>query len=152
MSDIDVRVERLPPMRVAWVRVIGPTPETDALERIRPWAEAAGLFRGPGARKLFGFNNPSPMPGDIEYGYEFWVSLDEGTVPPEGIGVKEFPGGVYAVTTCTIQGIETAWKALFGWVQASGHKATHGQELERILDPLAEEAHLTLDLYLPIEE
>ncbi len=41
---MDVRIERLMPLRVASVRVISEAPERDAWEKLRAWAEPRGLL------------------------------------------------------------------------------------------------------------
>ncbi len=154
MSDLDVRIERLPPMRVAWVRAVGRSPEQDAWRLLSSWAKPAGLLDDPEAHPVFGFNNPGPSAGEQEYGYEFWIAVDTEAQPPAGGGLKDFAGGVYAVTTCRLTGAPSVlehWRALLRWVHASEHtwrRTTH--ELERIRNPLAAEPEVVLDLYLPV--
>ena len=102
MVDLDVRIERLPSMRVAWVRAVGAAPEQDAWRRLSAWAGPAGLLADSSAHPVFGFNNPAAAVGVAEYGYELWIAVDAETQPPEPIGVKQFEGGVYAVTSCKL--------------------------------------------------
>jgi DNA gyrase inhibitor GyrI len=153
MSGLDVRIERLKPMRVAWVRAVGPSPEQEAWTRLSAWARSAGLLDDPVTHPVFGFNNPPPVPGTAEYGYEFWVAIDPGTQPPEGIGVKEFEGGLYAVTSCRVApDMPQSWKALLRWVHTSHHtwrRTSH--ELERVVNPLASPEETVVDLCLPLE-
>ncbi len=156
MVDLDVRIERLPPMRVAWVRAVGRRPELDAWQQLGGWAKPAGLLDDPDAHPVFGFNNPGPSAGETEYGYELWVAVDTGTKPPPGVGLREFAGGTYAVASCRLTGapgvLET-WRALLRWVHGSEHTWRRGtHELERVRNPLAAPAEMMLDLYLPIEE
>ncbi len=105
---------------------------------------------------MFGFNNPGPSPDDPEYGYELWIAVDPETQPPAGVAVKDFAGGVFAVTSCRLAGspsVLESWRALLRWVhcrEQSWRRAAH--ELERIRNPLADEPQIQLDLYLPIEE
>ncbi len=99
MTGLDVRVERLPAMRVAWVRALSRSPERDAWQVLGAWAKAEGLLDDPAAHPVFGFNNPPPAAGAEEYGYEFWIAVGPHAEPPEGIGLKDFPGGLYAVTS-----------------------------------------------------
>jgi len=156
VADLTVRIERLPPMRVAWVRAVGRSPEQDAWEQLDAWAKPAGLLDDPDAHFVFGFNNPGPSAEDPAYGYELWIAVDAGTKPPPGVGVKEFAGGPYAVASCRLAGSPTVletWRALLRWVHASEHtwrRSTH--ELERVRNPLAALPEVVLDLYLPIEE
>ncbi len=153
MTDLEVRIERIEPRRVAWVRAVGQSPELEAWSRLGRWAGPAGLLSDAARHPVFGFNNPSPTSGSPEYGYELWVAIDDETRPPEGIGVKPFEGGLYAVTSCRLgPDMPERWKTLLRWVQASPHRwrrDTH--ELERIQNPLAPPEELVLDLCLPLE-
>jgi DNA gyrase inhibitor GyrI len=155
MTDLDVRIERLRPMRVAWVRAIGPSPEQEAWRLLNSWAKPAGLLDDPVSHPVFGFNNPAPSPRVQGYGYELWIAVDSDVEPPDGIGLKEFPGGLYAVTSCHLgggAGVPHCWKALLRWVHVSQYtwrRTAH--ELERVRNPLAAEHETVLDLYLPLE-
>jgi len=154
MTGLGVRIERLRPMRVAWVRAVGRSPEQEAWSRLSAWARPAGLLDDALAHPVFGFNNPPAAPGVPEYGYEFWVGVDSETQPTEGIGLKQFEGGLYAVTSCHLgPGMAQSWKFLLRWVHTSQHawrRTSH--ELERIVNPLAPPAETVVDLCLPLEE
>jgi len=154
--DLDVHIERLPPMRVAWVRAVSHRPERDAWQLLSAWAKPAGLLDDPEAHPVFGFNNPGPSAGEQEYGYEFWIAVDDRTQPPAGVGLKDFEGGAYAVASCRLAGIPSVlehWRALLRWVHTSEHawrRTAH--ELERIRNPFAAEPDIVLDLCLPVED
>ena len=157
MSDLDVRIVKLPPMRVASVRVISKTPERDAWERLRTWAAPQRLLEDIEMYPVFGFNNPGPEAGREEYGYEFWIRIDADTSPEGEVEAKEFAGGTYAVLSCKLHGdpcgsILEVWHRLLGWVESSEYKWRKTHELERHLNPLAPEEEMVLDLYLPIEQ
>ncbi len=153
MAELDVKIERLKPMRVVWVREVGQNPEQEAWSKLRAWAEPRGLLSQPEAHPVFGFNNPPAAPGTSEYGYEMWIAAE--AEPGEGLAIKEFPGGLYATTCCRViggVGVPATWKALLRWVHTSRYawrRTTH--ELERITSPTASEQDLVLKLYLPIE-
>ena len=154
MAGLEVRIERLRPMRIAWVRSVGTSPEQDAWRLLSAWAGAAGLLTDPVAHPVFGFNNPAAAPGVPEYGYEFWLAVDADTQPPASIGVKEFDGGLYAITSCQLgPAMPEVWKALLRWVHTSQfrwRRTTH--ELERLVNPMAPPDAMTVELCLPIEE
>ena len=121
------------------------------------WAGPKGLLDKSEEHPIFGFNNPPPSPDRKEYGYEFWIRVDPGTESEGEVGVKDFPGGLYAVTSCKLKGdpkgnVFEVWQQLLAWVQSSNYKWRRTHELERSLDPGASEDDLVLDLYLPIEE
>lgn len=154
MTGLDVRIERLGPMRVAWARAVGRSPEQEAWNQLGGWARAAGYLDDPIAHPVFGFNNPPPAPGVPEYGYELWVAVGPETRPPDGIGLKEFEGGLFAVASCRLgSDMPRCWKALLRWVHVSRHtwrRSAH--ELERVLNPLPSSQETLVELYLPLEE
>lgn len=158
MSDLDVRIIKLDPMAVASVRVVSESPEVDAWSKLRAWAEPKGLLRDDENHPIFGFNNPNPQPESREYGYEFWIKVASDVKSEGEIEVKDYPGGLYAVTTCKLtedpsgRNILETWKALLEWVKASKYKWRQVHELEKVHDPMASESDIILDLYLPIEE
>ncbi len=152
MNTLDVRIVTLDPMRVASVLGFGPSPEAVAWEKLAGWAGPRGLLAGPDRPRIFGFNNPSPSPASPNYGYEFWIEVGPGVDTDDQVEVKQFGGGLYAVTRC--QGVETitdTWKLLVAWLAASPYRQASHQWLEEHIsgaDVALEE--LTLDLYAPI--
>ncbi len=59
--ELDVRIEELPPMRVASALAYGPSPEGKSWEKLKEWAIRKNL---PLEKvRSFGFDNPSPSPG-----------------------------------------------------------------------------------------
>jgi len=156
MSAIAVRIEQLPPMRVASVRAFSTAPERDAWEKLQVWAEDQGLLEDSQAHPVFGFNNPSPTRAGGPYGYEYWIRIGPEDAATGGIEVKDFPGGLYAVTTCKLFGdpsgtVMDVWKKLADWVTRNGHQWRQTHELERLHDPRVSGDEIVLDLYLPIE-
>lgn len=155
MADLGVRIVKLDPMSVACTRAFGESPETQAWEQLHAWAKPKGLLDDLVMHPVFGFNNPNPSPGNKEYGYEFWISVEPDEEPDGNIEIKEFPGGLYAVTSCRLLGepnvLET-WKLLWEWVQSSEYRWRETHELEKSKNPMAPEDEIELELYLPIEE
>ena len=163
MKEFEVKIVRLEPMRVASARVISETPENDAWQKMRAWAEPKGLLEDLKKHPVFGFNNPNPSPDRKEYGYEFWIRVEPDVEPEGDIKFKEFEGGLYAVTTCKLkeeleseffqkEGYLESWKKLVDWVKSSKYRYGKRQGLEKAHDPNASEEELVLDLYCPIEE
>ena len=95
MIDLEVRIVKLEPMRVASVRAISETPERDAWEKMRAWAEPKGLLDDVEKHLVFGFNNPNPSPDRKEYGYEFWICIGPDIEPESEIEVKDFVLDLY---------------------------------------------------------
>ena len=163
MKELKASVVRLEPMRVASVCAISKTPEHDAWEKMREWAEPKGLLEDLEKHPVFGFNNPNPSSDRKEYGYEFWIHVGPEIKPEGEIEIKEFEGGLYAVTTCKLkeeieseffqkQGYLESWKKIKDWIKSNKYKFGKHQWLEKAHDPGATEEELILDLYCPIEE
>jgi DNA gyrase inhibitor GyrI len=144
-------------MRVASFRAVSETPEHDAGQKMRAWAEPRGLLEDVQEHPVFGFNNPDPTPDSDEYGYEFWIRIEPDMEPEDEISVKEFDGGLYAVTTCEVRGdpwntIPEVWRELGEWTKTIGYGKGSHQWLEKAHVPTASDDDLVLDLYFPIEE
>lgn len=163
MKELKVGIVELEPMRLARVRVVSETPERDAWAKMRAWADAKGLLEDIEKHPVFGFNNPDPSPDRREYGYEFWIRVGPEMEPEGEIGIKEFEGGLYAVTTCKVkeeleseffqkEGYLESWKKIADWVESSEYEFGRHQWLEKAHDPEASDEELVLDLYCPIEE
>jgi DNA gyrase inhibitor GyrI len=153
-KNLEVRIVNLKQMRIASVRVISKSPENDAWQKLRTWAEPKGLFENVEEHPVFGFNNPPPSPSQKEYGYEFWICIGPDVEVEGEIELKDFPGGLYAVATCTnLADVGETWMRLWNWVNADKciYKWRKTHELEKPHDPVASQENLVLDLYLPIE-
>ena len=75
MSDLDVRIVKLEPVRVASFHGFGESPEDEAWNKLVAWAKPKGLLHDPQHHRIYGFNNPNPSPGSPNYGYEFWMAV-----------------------------------------------------------------------------
>ena len=60
MDDVNVRISRLEPMRVASVLGFGTEPEIEAWGKLIVWAKPLGLLDQPDQYFIFGFNHPEP--------------------------------------------------------------------------------------------
>jgi DNA gyrase inhibitor GyrI len=158
MAELEVYLVKLEPMRVASVHVVSRAPEHEAWEKLRVWAEPLGLLDDIESHPVFGFNNPSPSPARLKYGYEFWIKIDPDVTATGEIELKDFPGGVYAVTSCKLLGdpsgrdVPKTWRKLMKWVKSNKYPWRRTHELEKPRNPLASEEDWVLDLYLPVEE
>ena len=120
-TDLDVRIERLEPMRVATAHAMSETPERDAWEKLRAWAEHKGLFDAGGEIEAIDFQ-----------GGLYAVATCRLHGDPKG-------------------NVIDVWKKLWEWVQSSAYKWRETHELEKLHNPLGAEKDAVLDLYLPIE-
>jgi DNA gyrase inhibitor GyrI len=151
MAPLDVRIETLPPQRVAVVRVTSATPEADAWRTLKAWAAPRGLLDDPDRHPVWGYTSQPPAKDGDAYGYEFWIGIDPGTVLAGAVEAHQFEGGTYAVVTVEGPPDPSAWKRLWDWVRASPYRWRDTHELERPRNPLALEREWGFDLYLPID-
>ncbi len=158
MNTLPVRIVQLEPLRVVSVHGFGVQPEYEAWEKLAAYARPKGYLDNRKQHRIFGFNNPSPSPGSPNYGYEFWITVGPEAKAEEGVEIKNFAGGLYAVTRCEVKGdpgstIPITWKNLFLWREDSQYKEAGHQWLEEHLSaPDAPDGEFVLDLYLPIAE
>ncbi len=157
MSELEVRIVRLEPLRVASFHALSATPEDEAWNKLAAFAKPRGLTDLK-QHRIFGFNNPSPSPGSPNYGYEFCMTVGPEVMPEGEVEVKDFPGGLYAVARCQVRGepynaIPATWQQLVLWREASRYKSASHQWLEeRIAVDDTLDGEWDLDLYLPIGE
>ena len=156
MDELDVRISTLEPMRVASFHAFGLSPELDAAAKLVAWAKPKGYLDDPEKHRIFGFNNPNPSVGSPNYGYEFWIQIDPEEKVEEDVSVKEFEGGLYAITRChSIETITATWMKLAEWVENNSKYQYGTQEmLEEHVGPFPFEVSedFTLDLYCSIRE
>lgn len=157
MSNLDVRIVKLPPMRVACVNGFGESPEGMAFDKMKAWAEAHNLTGKP--HRLFGYNNPDPSPGSPNYGYDVWITVDGSVQADEEARIIDFPGGLYAVARIDVKNpwedIPGTWRELVKWREASQYRHGQHQWLEEhigLLDEMGGDQPFTLDLHMPIVE
>jgi len=155
MSELEVRIVKLEPLRVASVHAYGASPEGKAWDKLVAWAKPKGLLDRPGEQRIFGFNNPDPAPGSPNYGYEFWIVVGPEVQPEGEVKIKEFAGGLYAVARCQVradagQVIGETWQRLMRWCENSQYRLAHHQWLEEHQETTGMPNEFALDLHLPI--
>lgn len=166
-------IKELPDMKVAYYRVISKTPENDAWNHLKKWAEGNKIFNK--AYRIFGFNNPSPEEmkkitdkkgneyfihiDNSEYGYEFVITVDDNALPEnngKGVDIKTIPGGKYAIMSigvgCEEHDIEKGWGKFSKLLKENNYKTT-GRCFEEHLEfnPLGKNDNFRMDLYVEIE-
>ena len=154
MKEFKIRVETLPPLRVAFFRAFSETPEREASETLLAWADRKGLLVDPTSFRCFGFNNPPPWATEgPAYGYESWITVGPDAEPDGVVQIKEFSGSLCAVTSIDrLAEIGAAWEFLYRWVEGNEtYQHAHLDGLEEVLSPIGTpEAELAFNLWLPI--
>jgi DNA gyrase inhibitor GyrI len=154
--DLSVRIIRLEPMRIARTLAFGEEPESLAWNKLLEWARSQGLVDGLQKPRFFGFDNPRPSTRRSPYGYEVWMTVGPEVEPDVeiGIGISDFPGGLFAVTRYDGregQDLKKAWEELVAWVGKSPYRLTRGRWLEEVVNLSGlPQKDLILDLYLPV--
>lgn len=153
---IDPRIKvlkRLKPARIAYYRAEGIEPERKAWLTIYAWTKKNKIAEKLKYFRIFGFDNPSPKPNNPSYGYEFWITVNENIHASGNVKIKDFPGGLYAVTPTTLGTIKEAWRNFVSWQKISRYRQGDHQCLEEHLSPPEKQTEkMQIDLYLPIRE
>ena len=154
MSEIEVKIITLQPMRMISAYGFGPEPEGIAWEKMTAFVEAHELRQDGKMPVTFGFNNPNPSVGSPNYGYELWLPVDENAQPAGDLRIVDFQGGLYAVSRFKgLQNIGDVWAKLAKWVEGSKYQHAHHQWLEELLSGAEQSPDaFVFNLYLPIAE
>jgi AraC family transcriptional regulator len=124
-EKMDVEFKIIEPMRVAFVRHVGPYDEVG-----QAWDTLCTLlgkdgYLGPGSKFLgISYDDPAVTPPE-KLRYDACVTVDENFVPAEGIMVQTIGGGEYAVTTHfgPYDKLGETYSKLFGqWLVQSGRE------------------------------
>jgi effector-binding domain-containing protein len=154
MSELEVRIVKLEPMRMLSSYGFGEEPEGQAWEKMSSFCHAHGLIEDGRIPPTYGFNNPNPSPGTPNYGYEIWLPVGEDVLPEGDLRIVNFSGGLYAVTRFKgLENIGRVWQQLSQWCEESQYKHARHQWLEHLLTPESTPVEeYVFDLYLPIRE
>jgi AraC family transcriptional regulator len=116
-DDLTGRIERLAPLRVGFIRHVGPyedVPPTFA--RLAAWAAAGRPRAQAGNGMLFlgmAHDNPGLTPAD-KLRFDCCVELTHAARPVNDIAIRELPGGMYA--TALHRGAFDGLAATYGWL------------------------------------
>ena len=153
MSEIEVKIVELSPMRVISAYGFGAEPEGSAWEKIQQFAQNKGIDLSDENITTYGFNNPNPSKGSPNYGYEIWLPVGEDTQPEDDLRIVDFSGGLYAVTNFKgLENIGRVWGELVKWREGSQYRQGHHQWLEELKSYEAPPEEFVFNLYLPIVE
>jgi AraC family transcriptional regulator len=153
---MDVEIKCVEPIRVAFVRHVGPYNEVrEAWEKLCTHLGAAGLLTG--ETKFIGvcYDDPEVTPPE-KIRYDACITVDESFEAKSEVGVRMLAGGEYAVTTYIgpYDQLGKTYAKFFGqWLPNSGRELRSGPFLEFYLnDPeKIDPEDLLTDIYAPLE-
>lgn len=150
----EVSLQTLPPMRMACYQVVSREPEDESGKFMDAWVQARNLQGG----RRFGFDVPvsAGQAADGLRGYEQWYSVPDDVKGADGVMMRSFPGGRYAVLrlfnpfVAPFETIPGGWRFLHEWVQSRPEiKCGYHPCLEELVP--GEAGGMDLILYYPIE-
>jgi AraC family transcriptional regulator len=155
-ETMKVQIEHVEPMRVAFVRHIGPYNEVNiAWERLCMRLGKDGLL-GPGTRFIGICYDDPEVTAPERIRYDACVTVDSDFVPEDDVGVQTIGGGEYAITThlgpYDLLG-QTYAKLLGQWLPRSGRELRSEPSLEFYLNApeSTDPEDLITDIYAPLE-
>lgn len=155
-ASMEVRIERLRPLRVAFVRHVGPYREVgQAWEKLCAKLGKEGLLGSDSRFVGVCYDDPEVTPPE-KIRYDACITVGEDFTPEGEVGVQTLPGGEFAVVTHTgpYDRLGQTYAALFGqWLPRSGRELRSHPSLEFYLnDPDGTDPEdLLTDIYAPLE-
>jgi AraC family transcriptional regulator len=153
---MDVRIEQVQPMRVAFIRQIGPYQQAPATwGKLMAWAGPRGLL-GPDTLYIgISHDDPSVTPPD-KLRYDACIPVGPDVQAEGEVGVQEIAGGEYALTTHhgPYMKLDKTYAELCGqWLPGSGREPGSGPcfEIYRNWQDMPPEDDLLTDVYLPLQ-
>lgn len=153
---LDVHIEAVEPMRVAFTRHIGPYGEVEATwKALMAWAGRRGLL-GPGRTALGIVHDDPEVTPPERIRYDACVVVDEGFEGEGDVGLQQVSGGEYAVATHRghYARLSETYTILCGqWLPGSGRQARWAPALEIYRNSLRDTApeELLTDIWVPVE-
>jgi AraC family transcriptional regulator len=136
-DPLQVEVKEIPPMRVVFLRHVGPYSEVGATwSRLMSWAGPRGLL-GPNM-KTFGIVHDDPaVTAADKIRYDACVVVSRPVQPEGEFGVLELPGGRYAVATHRgpYEKLSETYQRIYGaWLPKSGYELGDTPAFEQYLN------------------
>jgi len=150
-----VRIERVGPLRLAFVRHIGPYDEVGiAWGKLMSWAGPRGLI-GPGMQMLGIVHDDYEITPPETLRYDAALPVDATVQPSGDLGIQDLPAGEYAVATHRgpyFKLSETYARLAGEWLPASGRELLTAPAVEIYRNsPFSAAPELLLtDIHLPL--
>ncbi len=152
---MDVKIEKREPLRVAFVRHVGPYQGVgEAWQKLCGWAGPRGLF-GPNTAMLGVCHDDPDVTPPERIRYDACISAPDGLEAEGDVGIQEVAGGDYAVTTHhgPYENLAATYAVLCGeWLPSSGRELRSAPSLEfyRNSPQDTKPEDLVTDIYMPL--
>ncbi len=154
--SMEVRIEKMKPLHVAFVRHVGPYAQVgEAWERVCMQLGREGRL-GAGAKFVGVCYDDPEVTAPEKIRYDACVTVDEDFAPHDDVGVQTLGGGEYVVTTHIgpYNKLNQTYAKLFGqWLPTSGRELRSEPSLEFYLNApeSTDPEELLTDIYAPLE-
>jgi AraC family transcriptional regulator len=155
---LEVRKQHLPPMRVAFLRHVGPFHQVGATwGQLMSWAGRNGLFSSMSGTLGICHDDPDITPPE-KLRYDAAIIVRHAEIRPEGeVGVQELAGGEYAVATHKgpYEKLSVTYARMCGeWLPESSYELAAAPALEfyRNSPMSAAPEDLLTEIYLPLAD
>jgi AraC family transcriptional regulator len=154
-ESMDVHIERVAPMHVAFTRHVGPYREAGAAwAKLMSWAGRRGLLRGRPTLLGVVHDDPEVTPAD-KVRYDACLVVDAAVRAEGEFAAQEIGGGEWAVTTHRgpHEELPRTYARLLGqWLPATGREPRSGPPFEVYRNSPADTApaDLVTDIHLPL--
>ncbi len=158
--DVDVRVEDVKDMTVAYIRHVGPYRGDEQLfdrlfTNLMKWAGPKNLFNPETTRFMTIYHDDPSLTDDDKLRIDVCMTVPEDTEVSGEVGKMSVSGGKYAIGKFEVNADEypLAWKALYGsWLPESGYTPDDRPPFELYLnDPKEHPEHKhQFEIYMPI--
>jgi AraC family transcriptional regulator len=136
-APLDVLIRRIDPLRVAFVRHVGPFDEVGAAwQRLMMWAGPQGLL-GPGLRMLGIVQDDPEITAPEKLRYDAALVVRDGVAPSGEIGIQDVGAGEYAIVLHTgpYNTLGQTYMRMFGeWLPESGRELESAPAIEFYLN------------------
>ncbi len=154
-TTMDVRVEKLNPKRIAFLRHVGPYAGIgEKFQRLCAWAGSKGAM-GPDTEVLGVYHdNPEVTPPE-KLRSDATLTVDDGVTAEGDVQVGEIAGGPYAIATHkgSYAGLMESYRWLYGvWLPQSGHDPADAPCFEKYLNSPEDTAEddLLTEIHVPL--
>jgi AraC family transcriptional regulator len=153
--SVDVRIETLPVLHVAFLRHVGPYEDVgQTWNRLASWAGPRGLFASHPRLVGIPYDDPEVTPAD-KLRYDACITVDDRVRPEGDVGIQDVGGGAFAVATHRgpFRRIGETFTRLYGeWLPTSGQELRGAPPLLMCRNASADtpEADLLTDIYMPL--